>query len=58
MPTVTIITDYFPPELRQLSATASQVLDTHLNDQGCCVVCQSAWPCQRAQLAEHNLAAL
>jgi hypothetical protein len=58
MPTATVITDYFPPELRQLSATASQVLDTHLNDQGRCAVCQSEWPCQRAQLAEHNLAAL
>jgi hypothetical protein len=58
MRTTTIITDYFPPELRQLSATASQVLDPHLNDQGCCVVCRGEWPCQRAQLAEHNLAVL
>jgi len=54
----TTVTDFFPPELRQLSATASEVLDSHVSEEGCCVVCRSVWPCQRAQLAEHNLAAL
>jgi hypothetical protein len=39
VPTATITTDYFPPELRQLSLTASEVLNTHRSDQGCCVVC-------------------
>src|SRR5262245_53556537 len=51
-------TDLFPPELVRLSATASEVLDTHLSEGGCCVVCRSVWPCEQAQLAEHNLAAL
>jgi hypothetical protein len=54
----TPIPDHFPAELIQLSTTASDVLNTHLSDQGCCVICNSLWPCERAPLAEHNLAAL
>jgi len=50
--------DYFPPELRQLSATAIGVLDRHVNDCSRCVVHGTSWPCELAQLAEHNLAAL
>lgn len=52
------ITDYFPPELRLLSASAATVLDTHVSDEGCCTICRSVWPCERVQLADHNLAAL
>jgi len=58
-PTATVLgTDYLPPELELLSRTASAVLNEHLNDHGLCAVCGSAWPCERAQLAEHNLAVL
>jgi hypothetical protein len=59
MPAVVAPTgDYFPPELKQLSATAADVLRAYVADQGRCTVCGSAWPCERAVLAEHNLAAL
>jgi hypothetical protein len=51
-------TDYFSPELRQLSATAIDVLDKHVGDQGRCTACGAPWPCEPAQLAEHNLAGL
>ncbi len=58
MPDATIITDYFPSELRQLSATAVEVLDAHVGEHGRCAACGMPWPCEPAQLAEHNLAAL
>ena len=59
MPAIDVPTpDLFPPELVQLSATATKVLDTHVSGQGCCVVCGTSWPCEPAQLAERNLAAL
>jgi hypothetical protein len=59
MPAVVALTsDYFPPELKQLSATAAGVLRAHVADQGRCTGCGSAWPCERALLAERNLAAL
>jgi len=51
--------DLFPPELRQLSATAIDVLDRHVSGGGRrCVVCSTSWPCERVQLADHNLAAI
>jgi hypothetical protein len=51
--------DHFPPELERLRTTATTVLHEHVeDDDGLCVVCRSAWPCERAQLAEHNLAVL
>jgi len=49
-------TDRFPPEVLQLLALATSVMNEHVNDQGLCAVCGSAWPCERAVLAEHNLA--
>jgi len=58
MPDVRITTDYFPPELRRLSATAIDVLDKHVGEHGRCVACGMPWPCEPAQLADHNLAAL
>jgi RNA polymerase-binding transcription factor DksA len=39
--------------LYQLAAT---VVNEHTNDYGLCVVCGSAFPCERATLAENNLA--
>lgn len=44
--------------LRQLCATATGVLATHLDEAGVCVMCGCAWPCEIAVLAETNLAAL
>jgi hypothetical protein len=41
-----------------LLGTARHVIDQHINDQGQCAECGSAWPCQRAQLAELVLGAL
>jgi len=38
-------------------ATAAHEIDLHVDDRGLCTVCGSAWPCERALLAEHNLAA-
>jgi hypothetical protein len=38
--------------------TARHVIDRHINDQGQCAECGSAWPCQRALLAELALGAL
>jgi hypothetical protein len=50
--------DYFPPELQRLCRTAAAVLHEHVACGGLCVVCSSAWPCERARLAERNLALL
>lgn len=49
-------TDRFPPEVMQLLVLATSVMNEHVNEQGLCVICGSAWPCERAVLAEHNLA--
>lgn len=58
-PIATVLgTDYFPSELELLRRTATVVLNEHVNDHGLCAVEGSAWPCERAQLAEHNLAVL
>ncbi len=53
-----VCTDHFPPELVHLSATAIDVLDKHLNQDGSCTACGDPWPCQLARLADHNLAGL
>ena len=59
MPEATITADYFPSELRQLTATAIEVLDTHVADErGWCVHCGTQAPCEPAQLAERDLAGL
>jgi hypothetical protein len=47
-----------PAELEALSSLAVTVLNEHTNDADLCAVCGSAWPCEQAVLAEHNLAAL
>jgi len=43
--------------LAPMRATAVRVLTQHVSGEGRCLVCGSAWPCDRAVLAEHNLAA-
>ena len=35
---------------------ATEVLNEHTNDHGLYAVCGCAFPCERAVLAEHNLA--
>ena len=42
--------------LEALFALATQVLNEHVNDHDLCAVCGSAFPCERAVLADHNLA--
>ncbi|MGH7867173.1 MAG: hypothetical protein ACREP9_05960 [Candidatus Dormibacteraceae bacterium] len=50
--------DPAPPELAALIGRAAHVLNTHASHDGLCAICGCAWPCERAALAEHNLAAL
>jgi len=48
--------DSLNTDIEQLAQLASVVLNEHTNDYGLCAVCGSAFPCERAVLAEHNLA--
>lgn len=50
--------DIIEVEIAQLVQLATAVLNEHINDQGLCVVCRSAFPCESAVLAEHNTALL
>jgi len=50
--------DVFPPELARLLATAQKEITAHGNDHGLCVVCGSAFPCERAELAAFALDAV
>jgi hypothetical protein len=43
-------------EIEKLAQLASAVINEHANCHGVCAVCGSAFPCDRAVLAEHNLA--
>jgi hypothetical protein len=54
----TLITDALMAEIEQLIALATRVLNEHTNDHDLCAVCGSAFPCERAVLAEHNLSVL
>jgi len=45
-------------EIEHLSRMAAVVLNEHANDRGLCAVCGSAFPCQSAVLAEHNVGLL
>jgi hypothetical protein len=40
----------------ELAQLASSVINEHINHDGVCAVCGCAFPCDRAVLAEHNLA--
>lgn len=46
-----------PPEFEAMIKLATQALNEHTDDTGLCAVCGCTWPCERAVLAEHNLAA-
>jgi hypothetical protein len=50
--------DRLPPPLERLLKTAQQEIDRHINDCGLCVVCGSAFPCDRATLADLALSAM
>jgi hypothetical protein len=43
-------------DIEHLTQLASAVLNEHTNEHGLCAACGSAFPCDRAVLAEHNLA--
>ena len=43
------------PEFEALLSLATRVINDHVDDDGLCAVCGSAFPCERAVLAEHNL---
>lgn len=48
---------HLPVSLEALSSLAARVLNEHTNRADLCAACGCAWPCERAVLAEHNLAA-
>jgi hypothetical protein len=45
-------------ELKHLARLATVVLNEHTNQAGLCAVCDIAFPCDSAVLAEHNVALL
>jgi len=45
-------------ELEHLGQLAMVVLNDHTNQAGLCAICGTAFPCDSAVLAEHNLALL
>jgi len=45
-------------ELEHLGRLATVVLNEHGNHAGLCATCDTAFPCDSAVLAEHNLALL
>lgn len=47
-----------PPPLQRLLKTAQEEIDRHVNDCGLCAVCGSAFPCDRAALADLALSAM
>ncbi len=53
-----VASDFLPPELARLLATAQKEITEHGNDHGLCAVCGSAFPCQRAELAAFTLDAV
>lgn len=50
--------DSLAEEIENLAQLASVVLNEHTDDNGLCAVCGSAFPCNSAVLAEHNVALL
>jgi len=52
------VTDYLSPPHAHLLNTAQHEIDWHVNDRGVCAVCGSAFPCERAVLADLALSAL
>lgn len=52
------VLDSLPVTLELMRALATDVLNKHTDEANLCVVCGSAWPCERVVLAEHNPAAI
>jgi hypothetical protein len=52
---VTITDALVLEELAKLVGLATVVINEHRDDDGLCVVCGSAWPCERVPFADHNL---
>lgn len=50
--------EFLPASLALLLATARQEIDAHTSDHGVCAACGSAYPCERAVLAELALGGL
>jgi hypothetical protein len=50
--------DGLPPPLARLLKTAQLEIDRHVNAGGLCAVCGSAFPCDRATLADLALSAM
>lgn len=48
----------FSSAIARLCVLAAQEITSHTCKDGICVICATAWPCERAELAEHNLALL
>ena len=44
--------------LARLLKTAQREIDRHINDHGLCAICGSAFPCERAALADLALSAV
>jgi hypothetical protein len=42
--------------MQLLIALATRVINEHINEHAHCAACGAVWPCERAVLAEHNLA--
>jgi hypothetical protein len=47
-----------PLSQARLLKTAQQEIDRHVNDHGRCAACGSAFPCDRASLADLALSAM
>jgi hypothetical protein len=52
----TVMAPELSSEITALHQLATAVLNEHTNHHGLCAVCGCAFPCERAVLAEHNLA--
>jgi hypothetical protein len=50
------MTTLLDTEIARLARRASKVITQHTNHHGVCAACGSDFPCDRAVLAEHNLA--
>ena len=50
--------EFFPPPLVLLLHTAQREIDGHVNENGLCAICGSAFPCERASLADLALGGL
>jgi hypothetical protein len=49
---------FLPAPLAALLATARREIDAHTDDHGLCAICGSAYPCERATLADMALGGL